>query len=368
MRILHVTDAFAPHVGGIETFVAGLAARQQAHGHEVTVLTRTPGLPTDGDALDVRRVGLGSRWRDTVDADLVHLHLSVVSPLATLASRAATTSSVPTVASVHSLWAGWSGVVRAAALAADWEHAPILWAPVSSVAAEQVRRVLPHAPIRVVPNAVDVEWWRSIAPAPDPVPTLLTTMRLAARKRPLELLGMLAGVRRELPTHDFRAVVIGTGPLELRVRREIHRLGLADQVLLAGQLSPEEIRVACSHAHAYVAPATQESFGIAALEARTVGLPVVAMRRSGVGEFVTHEREGLLCADDRDMTGALVRLLVDHRLREGIAAHNRTVSPRADWSDTVAEYDAAYEAAARLADHRNTRGITSRPAQESWSG
>ena len=58
----------------------------------------------------------------------------------------------------------------------------------------------------------------------------------------------------------------------------------------------------------FVAPADLESFGIAALEARCAGLPVVAKSSGGVREFVRDEVEGLLCDTDEDMVQALVRL------------------------------------------------------------
>ena len=50
MRILHVTDHYPPVLGGIETHVATLAARQAARGDEVIVLTSTPPRPTAGTA------------------------------------------------------------------------------------------------------------------------------------------------------------------------------------------------------------------------------------------------------------------------------------------------------------------------------
>lgn len=45
MRIVHVVDTFAPLMGGIEAQVARLAARQAVDGHEVEVITTTPGAP-----------------------------------------------------------------------------------------------------------------------------------------------------------------------------------------------------------------------------------------------------------------------------------------------------------------------------------
>ena len=43
MRILHVSDCYAPRTGGIETQVRDLARAQAAQGHDVHVLTATTG-------------------------------------------------------------------------------------------------------------------------------------------------------------------------------------------------------------------------------------------------------------------------------------------------------------------------------------
>ena len=76
-------------------------------------------------------------------------------------------------------------------------------------------------------------------------------------------------------------------------------------------------------ASVYVAPALLESFGLAALEARTVGLPVVACGRGGVGEFVVHRVNGLLTLDDDDMVSALAELVMDGASRAELTANNR---------------------------------------------
>jgi glycosyltransferase involved in cell wall biosynthesis len=55
------------------------------------------------------------------------------------------------------------------------------------------------------------------------------------------------------------------------LRSEIDRSGLGETVTLLGGLSREQVRSLYLQADVYVAPAYQESFGIAALEARAAG-------------------------------------------------------------------------------------------------
>jgi glycosyltransferase involved in cell wall biosynthesis len=379
MRILHVTDGYRPRLGGIEVFVEDLGTRQASAGHDVTVLTATaPGPdPAPSPAGPVRVVRTpptvwhplaGPRAREAALAgpyDVVHAHLSVVSPFATTVARAADEAGIATVNTVHSMWASRRRYVRAVRTLADWDNSDSAWTTVSRAAAEDVRALLhPSADVQVVANAVDVSWWRAGSwsagrAAGDPV-TIVSVMRLAGRKRPGPLLRMLDDVRTSLPEVPVRALIIGDGPLEARLRAEVRARGLDDQVALVGRLTREEIRDLYDEADIYVAPAYEESFGIAALEARAAGLPVVAMQTGGVRDFIRHGSEGLLCRDDQAMAAALVRLVADRGLRAAIAAHNRTFAPDHDWPRALAEFDDVYHRARDLKEAKRSAGDVAR--------
>lgn len=380
MRILHVTDVYRPRVGGIEMFVEELARRQAVAGHDVSVLSLTPPAP---GAHGADPVDVGSRAEevdqeitvlrkpsrspfplpflprrriaDVSSYDVVHAHLSVVSPFSTRVLQAAVGLGIPTVATVHSMWNGREGWIRIVGAIAGWDRWPVQWTAVSSAAAEDLRVCLgSHTPVRVVPNAVEVEWWRALAPVTDhsrPV-TVVAVMRLAGRKRPLQLVDALVRARAAASHQPVRAVIVGEGPLEERVRQHVADLGASDWVELVGHRSREAIRELYSRADVYVAPSHQESFGLAALEARAAGLPVVAMRSGGVGEFVRHGYEGLLCHDDEDMARALTMLITDEELRVGIARHNRALAPVHDWAQTMQGFESSYAGAAQAVGAR----------------
>ena len=157
------------------------------------------------------------------------------------------------------------------------------------------------------------------------VVTLVSVMRLMPRKRPLQVLRMFEQVRRLAGTDDVRLVIVGDGPMRARIERRIRRRGLTGHVRVTGRLPRPAVLDELAAASVYVAPAPRESFGIAALEARCAGLPVVASRRSGVGEFIRDRVDGILVAGDTEMVGALADLVRDTELRERIADHNRAV-------------------------------------------
>ena len=82
-------------------------------------------------------------------------------------------------------------------------------------------------------------------------------------------------------------------------------------VELPGRMDRSGIRELYRRADVYIAPATLESFGIAALEARCAGLPVLARRRTGIADFIADGVEGLLAGNDRALAGAGAEVAAD---------------------------------------------------------
>jgi len=146
----------------------------------------------------------------------------------------------------------------------------------------------------------------------------------------------------------LKVIVIGEGPERPQLEKYLRTNGLTEVVDLVGRRSRDEIRDIFATADVFVAPANLESFGIAALEGRCAGLPVVAKAQTGIREFVTHEHEGLLAVSDDDMVVQLTRIITDHAMRERMAAFNRSNPSPVDWSEVVAKNVAAYRLAMSL--------------------
>ncbi|MBZ5735047.1 glycosyltransferase family 4 protein [Nocardioides sp. TRM66260-LWL] len=360
MRIVHVTDTYLPRVGGIELHVADLAARQSADGADVTVVTaRTPGtdarphrspegvrivpVPSVPGALGVdRRL---RRVLADLDADVVHGHLSVASPFAWAGLRQARR---PRVATLHSMLPAHAGLVRAG-LRVAVPAGEVAFTAVSRVAADRLAAALPEGvEVGVLHNGIDADRWR-LTHRPTGRFEILVVGRLAARKRTLVVVGALARLRDLAPDLDWHATIVGDGPQRARVVDAVRRHRLERHVHLPGALSREQIRDHLARADAFVAAATLESFGIAALEARCAGVPVVAMAAGGVTEFVRDGVEGLLARDDAHLAPTLLRLAQDPALAARIRRHNAEVATGMEWTSVLREHRELY---ARVrADH-----------------
>jgi glycosyltransferase involved in cell wall biosynthesis len=98
----------------------------------------------------------------------------------------------------------------------------------------------------------------------------------------------------------------------------------------------------------FVLPTVRESFGLAALEARCAGLPVVAMRASGVAGLIEHDVEGLLAGSDEELADHTAALVHDADRRTAIANHNRHTTPPFDWPRVIDAHLALYREAIAL--------------------
>ena len=254
--------------------------------------------------------------------DLVHVHASTFSPMAYLAAGAASRAGVPTVATLHSLWSYATPIFRGFDAALDWRRWPITWTAVSTAAAEALSQVLrPGTEISVLANGIRPELWRlpRRPQAPRRV-VIVSVMRLAARKRPLQLLKALRAARAQVPAGiDISVQIIGAGPQRDTMLSYLARHRMTDWVELTGQLDQQAIRDRFAEADLYVSPATLESFGIAALEARCAGLPVIAFAGTGVADFIEHGRNGLLVRSDEELAAAVARLARSPHARAELA-------------------------------------------------
>jgi glycosyltransferase involved in cell wall biosynthesis len=289
--------------------------------------------------------------------DLLHVHASVVSPLALAMTVAACGHGLPVAITVHSMWPHSSALVRPASVGLRLGRRPVAWAAVSRSAARPLQRAVgADVEISVVPNAVDVDWWAraDTAPLVAGQPVVVTSlMRMAGRKRPWALLHIIRQARRIAGgSVDLRLVMAGDGPQLPLLRRFVAASGASSWVDLPGRLTREQARDLLHASDVYVAPADLESFGIAALEARAAGLPVIAKRSGGVGEFVRSGRDGLLVGSDDEMARAVAALAVDPARRLRIRDHNTQVAPTTTWEAALLNHDALYLRAAGLSGRR----------------
>lgn len=353
-------------MGGIELHLRDLALALRARGLDARVVTTTRG-PDLVDGVPVHRVraplapgaafaftpGAMANLADVIRRerfDVVHAHASVVSPVAYGGAIAAARAGLPSVLTFHSMLHRSSFLLGASEALFGWSRQRIVLSAVSSVVAAQAARWIPDAGVGVLPNGIDTAFWRQREVATEAGGIVfVSAMRLSRKKRPAALVRAFAdAVRFVAGEPRMRLVIAGDGPDRASILSYASELGIADRVSLPGQLSRDELRSLYGRAHVFVLPSERESFGIAALEARAAGLPVIAMLASGVRDFIRQNADGLLARDERELSRFIARLAIDAPFRAYLAAHNVAGAPPYDWSEVAALHQQFYEAAAAL--------------------
>lgn len=350
MKVALLSDCYPPRTGGIESQVGDLAAQLAAAGHEVEVFTATAG-GAGADGVRVHRLGtplaLGlpvnpfarpeaRRLLTEGGFDVAHIHMGVVSPFAWDMAEVATGLALPTALTWHCVLDRAAGPLGPAVR--RWVGRGAVLSAVSRFAGEGVRRAAKGEPVAVLPNGIDLATWApaTIRSASKGRPVrVVTASRLAPRKRVGALLGVAAAAHRRLGPGAMTLDVYGDGPLRPWLETRVQALGLADVVRLRGRVTRAELAQAWADADVYLSPTRLEAFGIAALEARTAGLPVIARGDSGVREVVTDGVSGVLARDDAGLADGVVSLVADETLRARIARHNREVPPTQSWDRVV---------------------------------
>jgi len=288
--------------------------------------------------------------------------MGVVSPFAVDCARVATGMGLPTAMTWHCMLGPLEPVFRAAGYLRTWASRGVAMSAVSAVAAAPLQRIVGSGSVggvgcvvKVLSNGIDVGRWATPAdqaPVRDPGDGIrvVSAMRLAARKRPVPLLRTMARVRALVPPETaIRLDILGEGPDLVRLERFVAAHDMSGWVHLPGRVTRDELRERYAGADIYVAPAPLESFGIAALEARTVGLPVVGRLGSGVEEFVRDGLNGYLAADDRALADCVASLVNDDELRGSMTAYNRGKPPEQSWDRILDGAEAEYRRAIALA-------------------
>jgi len=174
---------------------------------------------------------------------------------------------------------------------------------------------------RIVPEAIDLETWRSLfaryPAAPDPHRfTVLTVCRFYPRKRLAVLLGAAERLRGKIPGLEFR--IVGDGPERGRLMRIWRQKRLEKIVRWLGSVPQDELVRQYQCADLFCLPSVQEGFGIVFLEAMAAGKPVTAARAAAIPEAVPH---ALLFEPDDEaaLADAILELFHHEDLRRRIA-------------------------------------------------
>lgn len=132
-------------------------------------------------------------------------------------------------------------------------------------------------------------------------------------------------LQKEQPfDHTIKAVILGEGAMEQKLRAEITMHGLEEIVLLAG--GTKDAWKYLKAFDIFCLPSYKEGFPYAVLEAMDAGIPCVVSSVGALPEFITNHENGLLVTpgDEEELQNALLELIHHEDVRKKIGEAGQT--------------------------------------------
>jgi glycosyltransferase involved in cell wall biosynthesis len=340
MRILHIYKDYFPVVGGIENHIKMLAEAQAARGHQVTVLVTSRDRHTHIEQQSGVRVIFAARlatvsstpisfemprWLGRETPDIAHLHFPY--PWGEMANyffgRARRT-----VITYH------SDIIRQ-------KYLRNIYGVLMHRVLDRADRIIATSPNYIASSSVlkrhsgkcvvvplGIQVTRFVSNAPEPIKSLGAGVRLlfVGQLRYYKGLDYLMRAMTELPRAHL--VIVGTGPLEHRLRSFAKELKIADRVEFAGGVGDAELPGYFAACDVFILPASErsEAFGVVQLEAMAAGKPVVCTEIGTGTNFVNVDGETGFVVPARDahaLASSIAKLGADPSLRARMGAAGR---------------------------------------------
>lgn len=364
VRMLLITEYFAPHPGGTAVYYYELTRRMpevqwtvvtRRHPHAAGFdrrqpfrIVRTPFLPIPKVRMVVEwlthlLVALWITVRDRVDV----LHAGQLFPVGLAVYVVHRLTGVPYVTYVHGEElttlgrrpvAGWAIRKVLARAGAVFVNSRFTWGQVRGFGVPETRIRLARPGVDLVRfRPTDAAWLRARYGAGDNR-VVLTVGRLIPRKGQDTVIRILPEVVRHVPVVYWVAGE-GTQAEQRRLEAIAEEHGVRDRVRFLGAVADSELPALYSACDVFVMlnrstpEGDVEGFGMVFLEAGACGKPVVGGASGGAGEAVRHGQTGFLVreGDDAAAVSALVRLLEDPALRERMGGQGRKFAERHGW-------------------------------------
>jgi glycosyltransferase involved in cell wall biosynthesis len=267
MRILVSTYWFPPSLGGLETACLTLCHGLAKRGHEVTVATMTPAAPGEDDRYPfkvVRRPSLLQQARLVRGHDVLWQHCVSMRMAGLFTSR------TPRIFAHHVPPQKYASLKNL-----------LCKTGINVYVSEMMQKAI-GLPGVLLLNAYDEDIFRLMPEVPRDRDFIFVG-RLVREKGVDVFIDALAHLERR----PFTATIVGAGPEEQALRRQVEAAGLSDRVTFAGVLRGEELAKLLNRHQILVVPSRwEEPFGLVALEGAACGCVVVGTQSGGLTDAV----------------------------------------------------------------------------------
>ncbi len=138
----------------------------------------------------------------------------------------------------------------------------------------------------------------------------------------------------------------GSGELRSQLEELTGQLGLTRNISFLGAIEHRQVPEILRNVDIFVMPSIREEFGVAAVEAQAMEIPVVSTRVGGVPEVVLDGETGILVepGDSEQLAQAILTLIENPALRRQMGKRGRKhVLANYRWEDNAALMERLYQ-------------------------
>lgn len=170
---------------------------------------------------------------------------------------------------------------------------------------------------------------------------LIHTSNLRPIKRVGDVLQIFKNVNSKIPS---KLVIIGEGP-DMEIVTEFLEINpdLIDRIRLLGKT--KDLYKILELSDLFLLPSSQESFGLAALEAMAAYTPIVSSNAGGIPEVNIDGETGFLAnvGDVDKMSADAIKILSDENLLQRMKENAKKQAIRFDMKNIIPQYETMYE-------------------------
>lgn len=340
MKIGIFTDTYKPDINGVVTSIVTLQEALIDEGHDVYIITTKRGIISVTYEEQVLRVpGIeikrmyGYKFTTPIqiraysyikemDLDIIHVHTEF--GIGVLGHAVGKMLKIPIVSTYHTTYEDYTHyintfnfltveklakrtIVRLSRLFGS--SSTVIIAP-----SDKTKNMLVNYGIKreivVLPTGLHLGKFSRSSMDLDTVTHYIHQTKLKSEHHVLVYVGRLAKEKsiqfiidgiKEVSLHDenIKLVIVGSGPIEIVLKRQVRDLGIDNHVIFLGKIASESVPAVYHIADAFISASTTETQGLTYIEAMASGLPILARNDKVISDLVIDDETGY-CFDDKE--------------------------------------------------------------------
>lgn len=192
-------------------------------------------------------------------------------------------------------------------------------------------------PIEIIPSGINIENFRKDTGERNAVRNkykvgdndilLITVSRISKEKNIKFLLRAFGEIRKK--ANNVKFLIVGDGAIKKELEEISKKLHLEKNIIFTGLVSREKIVGLYQASDIFVFASLTETQGLVAVEAMATGLPVVAIRASGIEDMVDDGKDGILTDNSIDeFSDSVLKVVNNEDLRKRLSSQAKISSEK----------------------------------------